>query len=327
MRLQCADRFTFAHYRFHLTPREPLELPLRNKGTTIRGGFGAAFRRLVCIDLRLDCAACDLRYTCPYTKVFNPFVPPAAERLSKNQNIPRPFVVKPPLETTRQYLPGESLRFDMVVVGAAIDYLPYFIVAFRELSEGGFGLNRARCALSAIDALDPLGEVTVLYEGKEGVVRPPQQNLNWQQLTARAERFSGVREINIHFLTPTTLKAEGEVATVPQFHQLIKRLRDRVNALAYFYCGETLDLDFQELGRQAEKVKAVAVKGRWMARDRRTRKGVTQDLSGFVGEVTYRGEVEPFLPLLLMGEYVHVGKNAAFGNGWYRLESPEQKRA
>jgi CRISPR/Cas system endoribonuclease Cas6 (RAMP superfamily) len=48
-------------------------------------------------------------------------------------------------------------------------------------------------------------------------------------------------------------------------------------------------------------------------------------LSGFVGEVTYRGEFEPFLPLLLLGEYLHVGKNVAFGNGWYRIEKSGQQ--
>ena len=53
-------------------------MPALGKGTTLRGGFGTMFRRLVCVDLRLDCTNCDLRYTCPYTKVFNPFVPPEA---------------------------------------------------------------------------------------------------------------------------------------------------------------------------------------------------------------------------------------------------------
>lgn len=309
-------------YRFHLLPREPLQMPAVNKGSTIRGGFGAAFRRLVCIDLRLECAACDLRYTCPYTRVFNPFVPPEAERLSKNQNIPRPFVVKPPLEIKTRYLPGESLVFDFVVVGEAINYLPYFIVAFRELGESGFGLNRARCTLSSIEALGLHGEVSAVYDGTEGVVRPPQQNLSWQEITARAASLGSPREITIRFLTPTTLKAEGEVVTVPQFHHLIKRLRDRVNALASFYCGEPLDLDFKEFGQRAEKIKEVSVTTRWVDRSRHTRRGDVQDMSGFVGEVTYRGEIEPFLPLLLLGEYVHVGKGAAFGNGWYRLERP-----
>jgi CRISPR/Cas system endoribonuclease Cas6 (RAMP superfamily) len=128
--------------------------------------------------------------------------------------------------------------------------------------------------------------------------------------------------MTIRFLTPTTLKAEGEVVAVPQFHHLIKRLRDRLNALAYFYCGEALSIDFKALGEQAEEVQTVAVQSRWLDRSRRTRRGFAQDLSGFVGEVTYRGELTPFLPLLLLGEYLHVGKNAAFGNGWYQLEQP-----
>jgi CRISPR-associated endoribonuclease Cas6 len=316
------------HSRFYLIPRTPLELPPLNKGVSIRGGFGTAFRRLVCVDLRLDCAACELRYTCPYTKVFNPFVSPDAERLSKNQNIPRPFVVKPPLALQTRYLPGEPLIFEFVAVGEAIDYLPYFIVAFRELAEGGFGLNRARCTLSSIEALTPQGQTTVVYESKDGVVRPPQAHLTWSLLVERAAAFKGRQETTIQFLTPTTLKAEGEMVTVPQFHHLLKRLRDRANALSYFYGGETLDLDFKAFGQKAEQVKTVSIASRWIDRSRRTRRGDQQDLSGFVGEVTYRGDLEPFIPLLLLGEYIHVGKNAAFGNGWYRLKPPhpdEQK--
>ena len=316
------NSFTLAQYRFHLTPREALEMPATNKGTTIRGGFGTIFRRLVCIDLRLECAACDLRYTCPYTRVFKPFVPSDAERLSRNQDIPRPFVIKPPLATKTRYDPGESFIFDFVVVGEALNYLPYFVVTFRELSESGFGLNRARCTLSSIEVLGANGESAAVYDDKDSVVRAPRENLTWQAVTARSQEWKDLCEITVRFLTPATLKAEGEVVTVPQFHHLIKRLRDRLNALAYFYCSEALNLDFKALGEQAEQVQTVAVQSRWLDRSRRTRQGFAQDLSGFVGEVTYRGELTQFLPLLLLGEYVHVGKNAAFGNGWYQLRIP-----
>lgn len=314
--------FTFTHYRFTLCPQESLVMPAHSKGNTIRGGFGSAFRRLACIDLRLDCPTCELRHTCPYTQVFNPFVPPATERLSKNQNIPRPFVIKPPLEFKTRYLPGESLTFDFVVIGKAIDYLPYFVVAWRELTENGFGLNRARCTLSAISSLNLRGEEQIVYDGREGTVRPLAEHLNWQTLVVRRVGVSEVRELTLRFLTPTTVKAEGEVVAVPQFHQLIKRLRDRVNALASFYCGGALDLDFKALGQQAEAIQTVRVNSQWIDRTRWTRKGVAQDLSGCIGEVTYRSDLGPFLPLLLLGEYIHVGKNAAFGNGWYKLQIP-----
>ena len=310
------------HYRLHIVPQEPLDLPAWNKGNTIRGGFGTLFRRLVCIDQRLECGACELRYRCAYTQVFNPFVPPDAERLSKNQNIPRPFVVKPPLETRQRYAPGESLVFDFVVVGKASEYLAYFIVAFRELCAGGFGLNRARCYLSLIESISPNGETFAIYDGRDNLVHPPPQNVSWQLVMERANAWPTTHELRLRFLTPTTLKAEGKMVAVPQFHQLLKRLRDRLNALAYFYCGQPLDLDFKALGEHAERIETMTTHSRWIERSRHTRRGFSQNLSGFVGEVSYRGELQQFLPLLLLGEYLHVGKNAAFGNGWYRLERP-----
>ena len=76
---------------------------------------------------------------CPYTAVFQPFVPEGSEKISKNRDIPRPFVIKPPLETKETYLPGERLSFDLVLVGKIKDYLPYFIVTFKELSQAGLG--------------------------------------------------------------------------------------------------------------------------------------------------------------------------------------------
>ncbi len=91
------------------------------------------------------------RNVCPYTAVFQPFVPEGSEKISKNRDIPRPFVIKPPLETKETYLPGERLSFDLVLVGKIKDYLPYFIVTFKELSQAGLGRNRAPVELAGVD--------------------------------------------------------------------------------------------------------------------------------------------------------------------------------
>ena len=64
---------SLSHLRLQLVPERELQLPAYNKGNSLRGGFGAAFRKLVCVDLNWECADCSLRYTCPYTAVFNPF--------------------------------------------------------------------------------------------------------------------------------------------------------------------------------------------------------------------------------------------------------------
>jgi hypothetical protein len=54
--------------------------------------------------------------------------------------------------------------------------------------------------------------------------------------------------------------------------------------------------------------------------DRRSwRTGLAHDMGGFVGEVTYEGDLEEFLPLLILGQHTHVGKYAVWGNGQYEL--------
>jgi hypothetical protein len=92
-------------------------MPANNKGNVIRGGFGSTFRRIVCHANCHEAESCELRNICPYTAVFNPFVPEGSEKISKNRDIPRPFVIKPPLKTREIYFPGERLSFDVVLNG------------------------------------------------------------------------------------------------------------------------------------------------------------------------------------------------------------------
>jgi hypothetical protein len=376
------------HLRLRLIPERGLQLPAYNKGNSLRGGFGAAFRKLVCVDMHWECADCSLRYTCPYTKVFNPFIPPDAPQFSGNQDIPRPFVFKPPLTEQTHYAAGQALVFDLVLVGAAIDYLPYFVVAFRELGVSGFGVNRVPVQLNRVESIDSDGTPTIVYDASTNVVRPVPPTVmqvvgsrspvvgtttdyeshatdyrrpttdDWAEATDGESQVTGDRlpstdYLELHFLTPTTLKSgstvdrAGEVVRRPAFHHVLKRLRDRVNALATFYGNGPLDLDFKALGQAAEQVETVEDHTRWIERSRVARRrgdvagtrysvaGMTDrkstdyrrpatgyalfphDLSGFVGTLTVRGDLAAFLPLLRVGEYVHVGKNAVFGNGWF----------
>jgi hypothetical protein len=43
-------------------------------------------------------------------------------------------------------------------------------------------------------------------------------------------------------------------------------------------------------------------------------------LGGIVGEITYTGNLEPFIPLLRAGEILHAGKNTSFGLGRYTIK-------
>jgi hypothetical protein len=305
-------------------------MPAYNKGNLIRGGFGSTFRRIVCHTNCREAETCELRNVCPYTAIFHPFVPEGSEKISKNRDIPRPFVIKPPLETKETYLPGERLSFDMVLVGKVKDYLPYFIVTFKELSQSGLGRNRAPLELVGVEHAGRDGTIAQVYRNSDNLVRPPAEAISWKDLCnsngANASTSSPqataakVTRITLRFLTPTLLRADGIISRRPTFGPLAKRLRDRINALSYFYCGAGLDIDFKAFGDAAEEIRTVSDSTGWVESSRYSRRReVTHDLSGFVGEVSFEGDLAPFVPYLKLGEYVHVGKNAVFGNGWYEI--------
>jgi len=291
-------------------------MPAYNKGNVIRGGFGSTFKRLVCHASCRDPEICDLRQVCPYTAVFHPFVPADSEKIRLNRDIPRPFVIKPPLEARETYLPGEKLSFDFVVLGKAKEYLPYFIVTFKELSRAGLGQGRTAVELDAVWHIGLDSSKYSVFSGDGNLVQPPKKAIAWRDLPG----VPGARRVTLRFLTATMLKANGVTVRKPAFGPLAKRLRDRISSLAYFYCGQELDIDFRAFGEKADKIKTLADSTRWVESARYSkRRAVTQDLSGFVGDVTFEGDLEPFLPYLKLGEYLHVGKNAVFGNGWYEI--------
>ena len=176
--------FSLQQFRFHLEPKAPLHLPAYNKGNVIRGGFGNTFRRIVCHATCRDPETCELQSVCPYTAVFQPFVPEGSENFSKNRDIPRPFIIKPPLETKETYLPGERLSFDLVLVGKIKDYLPYFIVTFKELSQAGLGRNRAPVDLAGVYYVGRDGVEVPVYTREDNLVRPPTEAIAWADLWA-----------------------------------------------------------------------------------------------------------------------------------------------
>ncbi|WP_447973983.1 CRISPR system precrRNA processing endoribonuclease RAMP protein Cas6 [Nitrospira sp. Kam-Ns4a] len=344
--------FSLASFKFVLQPEDRLALHPRNPGNTLRGAFGATFKRLVC-PTPSDCRErCQLHPTCPYGQIFKPGPPPGADRLRLNQDLPRPFILRPPSSQAATAAPGDSLHFGLILIGNTIAYFPYFLVTFRELGRQGIGLGRGRYDIKQVLGLpSPLqgedqGEEVPIYSATDQLVRPPAYRVTYDdcrrlvtewfarsdQRGVNSPRPAGGsappgtdhgQRITLRFLTPTHLKANGTLVTRPDFHHLIKRLRDRINALAYFYCGDTLDVDHKGFGERAEQVRTVRCNVHWEDRDRRSWKtGLAHDMGGFVGDATYEGALGEFLPLLILGQYTHVGKYAVWGHGQYEVVTP-----
>lgn len=313
--------FELICYRFDLEAVSPLHLPAY-KGSTLRGGFGYAFKKMVCKRRNWRaCNPCQGGNSCPYGYIFESTLPKDSEVLQNLREIPIPFILEPPLAPKRDYEAGEFLSFDLILVGKAIPYLPYFLLAFQELGRMGIGNPAGNYVLKRIQAIHPWRRTSELvFDGVDVRVGGRDLSIRNEDIQDRAGTFNG-NQINVRYLTPTRIKHENEISTKPEFHILVRGLVRRLSSLFYFHCGKRWEADFKGIVSQAQAIELTDDRTRWVDWERfsgRQQKRI--NLGGIVGEVVYRGQVEPFFDLLALGELLHVGKATVFGNGKYVVE-------
>jgi len=318
------ERFSIARFKFVIQAEGHLGLP-PYKGSTFRGGFGHALRRVVCITKGRDCAECLLYQKCVYSYIFETPPPPDSKIMRKYPKAPHPFVLIPPLEDKREYEQGEKITFGLNLIGKAIDYLPYFIFTFEELGRMGIGKDKGKFFLQEVYGLN-------LEEGEKLIYRGEQRkllNLFSIQYPFRDgfDQYGSVDgreetdELTLRFLTPIRIKYNGTVGHELEFHILVRNLLRRISSLAYFHCSEDpARIDFKGLISNAEKIKINANHLRWYEWERySSRQKTTMNLGGFIGEITYEGDFGLFMTLITLGQYTHVGKNCTFGLGKYKV--------
>ncbi len=310
--------FRLARFRLRLKAQETLYLPAY-KGSALRGGFGQVFRRIACLGAERGFGECLLGERCPYHYIFETPPPAGSVVLDKVPTAPQPFILEPPLETKRVYEPGEELSFHLVLIGKALDYLPYFIYTFDELGRVGLGRGKGKYMLEAVAWLDEAGNAVPIYDGGRKVLTDSFHALSLSQLPVSDSSPSPVF-VSISFLTPTRLKYENQLTTDCEFHVLFRNLARRLALLDYFHCGGEFPPERREFVERARAVETVASDLRWVDWERYSNHQQTRmRLGGFMGQVTYRGDFTEFLPYLLLGTYTHVGKGATFGLGRFEI--------
>ncbi|GAB6181350.1 CRISPR system precrRNA processing endoribonuclease RAMP protein Cas6 [Desulfotomaculum defluvii] len=289
------------------------------KGSTLRGGFGNAFQRIVCAQRRRSCTGCLLKTSCPYVYIFETTPTPEAKVLRNYEAIARPFIIEPPLDSRTHYGPGELLVFNLIIIGKAIDYLPYFIVSFKELEKLGMGKGRKGFELHEIRAVNVLtGQKEAVYGSPDYMIKPLKLQITGADILSRPS--AGRDQISLIFKTMTRLKFANEFVEKIEFHVLIRNLLRRISSLAYFHHNWEIEADFSGLIERAAKVEIIKDNTHWVDWERySSRQDNRINLGGVVGEVTYSGDLAEFMSLLQLGQYTHVGKGAVFGMGGYEF--------
>lgn len=296
-----------------LRPKGILRIPVEERGNLLRGAFGELFRRLVCLPACESYERCPRAGVCPHQLLFAPRWEAGAQ--FGVETPPRAFLFRSMLDPEPEFSPDRPLRFELRLFGNAIEAAHLFLRAFALWADHGDRKRRVR--LASAFALDRDG-------------RTSSQLIDDGRLTgATAIRFNfdhcfagpAGRTTTIEYLTPMWLKESGQDVRVPTIAALVQRIRDRLSLLCRFHEGMEWEAPFAEIGERAEQARNLKCEGEWLHRTRfSSRTDKAMPMCGFVGKVTC-GDIDPALwPLLRIGEEIHAGRFAVWGQGWYSIK-------
>jgi hypothetical protein len=294
------------------------------KGSTFRGIFGNALKKVVCALKKQECTDCLLKEKCVYAFVFDT---PAKEDLPSHKtrivSPPHPYVIEPP-ETSKTFFPkGDCFDFNLLLFGKANDYLPYFIYAFDQIGNLGIGKRingtRGTFLLNKVSANNQ-----PVYSGEDkkikGNYKPNDLVLDDFSLPEKAS----VRSLTIKLITPLRLKFQNKLEASLPFHVLTRAMLRRISSLFNYHGnGEPL-LEYKGLVEKAASVKEKESSLTWYDWRRYSNKQDREMLmGGIVGDVTYEGDLTEFIPLLKFCEKTHLGKQTSFGLGKIAITGTE----
>lgn len=266
----------------------------------------------------------------------------------------------------RQFNIGNELRFGLMLIGRAVDYLPLFLHAISEMAYRGLGAGRAAFDLKEVFLKGTRGERERVYSSDDHRLSLPTRigNPLSESIAAKlAEQTSGdggapavesidkviaatlsqltrpasqsvacelanPSSLKLRFLTPARIRVKDDLQTGLSFQLLVRSLLRRVSMLAAVHGSGRMQLDYRALIERAASARVVRSTLRWWDLERYTDRQETKlRVGGLIGEVEYEGPViHEFMPLICAGELLGVGTGTSLGLGKFRITTGEEQR-
>ena len=206
------------------------------------------------------------------------------------------------------------MEFELVLIGRAVDALPYFVYTFMEMGKRGIGRERGKYELMGVDLMRN-GEKIQIYDSPTQTLTsfPPGQS------AFSTLEHETCNRVTLEFLTPLRLKVKGDLVTRLTFPVFFERLAERLSLLTALYGNNGTQPDLTSLMALAQEIKVDEDKLRWYDWERYSaRQQRAMKLGGLRGSITFAGDFSPFMPYLRLGEQVNVGQGTSFGLGRMR---------
>lgn len=212
---------------------------------------------------------------------------------ANNKNdCPKPFVILPPLDERESYPKGYRFQVDVTLFGKAAQHYMVVQSAIEQLGcKIGIGSNSGKYKIIGIEHSAPEMQAHNMDVKKQ--------------------------HLKISFSTRFRTKTNDKLLTkAPPFSLFIARLITRLNKLEETYAQS--HSDFQNLLSESKQVCLTNSTLKWEDWRRSTKEKMV--FGGLMGDVCYEGDLTPFMDLLQLGEWLHVGKQTSFGLGKYIIK-------
>ena len=312
----------YGKYRFKCRLENDAVMPFY-KGSTFRGVFGHALKRVVCALKRQECEECILKNRCVYALVFETPLALDMPEGSRNSSPPHPFVIEPPLTEDTRFPEGSFFDCNLILFGETNNSLPYFVYAFDQMGKIGIGKrvngHRGQFVLKDVSAGN-----RQLYSDTDQKLNQSDaiQDFSFPVKHGNTDgRSKDVSQIRITLETPLRLKFKNRLKADLPFHVLVRAMLRRVSSLFSIYGNGEPDLDYKGLTSRAENIRVVENTLEWYDwRRYSNRQEQSMFMGGMTGAVVYEGELAEYLPLVEFAEKAHLGKSTSFGLGKIKAE-------
>ncbi len=289
------------------------------KGSTFRGVFGRALKKVVCALKRQECDQCLLNQKCIYASVFETSKTANPPKDSRFASVPHPFVIQPPLTVETEFSKGTPFDFHLLVFGEVNNSLPYFIYAFDQMGKIGIGkkINGKRGQFT-LEEVRLSGDIVYSHIDQKLKAIDSLKTLTLSDLENHSEGSSSLKVV---IETPLRLKYKNRFNAELPFHILVRAMLRRISSLLNCYGEGEPSIDYRGLVKRAEAVQIIDSNLNWFDWQRYSlRQDKSMLMGGIVGSVTYQGEISEYLPLFDYCTKVHLGKQTTFGLGKIRTE-------
>ena len=227
---------------------------------------------------------------------------------------PKPYVICPSDDHKTQWRKGELYRFELSLFGQATQLVDSLFVALK-IGEGlGFGPQRTPFQVISIATQNPYG----LQAGAA-----PLTLAQMILLPDTPPLIDTERELAVTFITPTRLKSQGKVCKIhiPDIHFLNQQILRRLIQLTRFWVLDEPVL-FDELYTYQPAIRQLKTTNHCYFEDWHRFSHKNQEhlpFGGLKGQVSFYGDLTNLIPVLKIGELLHIGGKTTFGLGKYQL--------